>query len=66
MDEERFNGLIESVKQGGAILRGEQPASRIFVTQDDPRYKELKAAAMKVKRKRNPTPNKRVRQSRHY
>jgi putative transcriptional regulator len=28
MRDELFNELVESIKQGGAILRGEQPAAR--------------------------------------
>ena len=30
MNEDRFNDLIESVREGGRILRGKAPASRAF------------------------------------
>lgn len=30
MDDERFDELLESVRQGGAILRGEAAPSRVF------------------------------------
>jgi putative transcriptional regulator len=30
MKDELFNELLESVRQGGAIMRGEAPASRTF------------------------------------
>jgi putative transcriptional regulator len=30
MNEDRFNDLIESVREGGRILRGKAPASRVF------------------------------------
>jgi putative transcriptional regulator len=30
MNEDRFNDLIESVREGGRILRGKAPASRRF------------------------------------
>jgi hypothetical protein len=37
MDKELFNDLLSSIKEAGAILRGEKPASRIFYTDDDRR-----------------------------
>ena len=30
MDDKMFQELLESVKEGGAIMRGEKPASRVF------------------------------------
>lgn len=33
MKDELFAELLESVREGGAILRGEKPASRTFVVQ---------------------------------
>ena len=35
MKEELFQELVESIKQGGAIIRGEMPPSRVF-TYDSP------------------------------
>jgi putative transcriptional regulator len=34
MKKELFDELLESVREGGAILRGEQPASRTFLMED--------------------------------
>lgn len=34
MDEKMFQELLESVRQGGAILQGETPPSRKFVVED--------------------------------
>ena len=33
MDDDMFEELLESVREGGAILRGEKEASRIFVVE---------------------------------
>lgn len=33
MKEEMFNELLESVRQAGAIMRGEMEPSRVFVTE---------------------------------
>ena len=33
MDDDLFEELLESVREGGAILRGEKEASRIFVVE---------------------------------
>lgn len=33
MKDELFTELLESVREGGAILRGDKPASRTFVVQ---------------------------------
>ena len=33
MDDEMFEDLLESVREGGAIMRGEKEASRIFVVE---------------------------------
>lgn len=38
MKDELFNELVESVKEAGAYLRGEQPPARVsFVGEPDPR-----------------------------
>jgi putative transcriptional regulator len=42
MKEEVFDQLVESVREGGAILRGEVPPSRSFVV-DAPSVKRLRA-----------------------
>jgi putative transcriptional regulator len=34
MRDELFNELVKSIKQGGAILRGEQPAAREALFED--------------------------------
>jgi hypothetical protein len=39
MDEKRFEGLKESIRQAGAILRGESDPSRVFVHPDVPKTK---------------------------
>ena len=44
MNDELFNELLESVRQGGAILRGEAPASRAF---QFPASGELDVAAVR-------------------
>jgi len=41
MNEELFNELVESVREGGAILRGEVEPSRIFVM-DVPDVKRIR------------------------
>jgi putative transcriptional regulator len=41
MNEELFNELVESVREGGAILRGEIEPSRIFVM-DAPAVKRIR------------------------
>jgi putative transcriptional regulator len=41
MKEELFQELLESVREGGAILRGEQPPSRIF-TSDAPNAEAIR------------------------
>jgi putative transcriptional regulator len=42
MKEELFNELVASVREGGAILRGEAPASRSFVV-DGPDVRRIRA-----------------------
>ena len=42
MNEELFNELLASVKEGGAILRGEIAPSRTFVI-DGPNVKSIRA-----------------------
>ena len=42
MKEQLFEDLLASVRQGGAILRGETPPSRAFVV-DGPNVKRLRA-----------------------
>lgn len=42
MKDELFNKLVASVRQGGAILRGETPPSRAFVV-DGPNVRRLRA-----------------------
>ncbi len=37
MDEKAFQELLNSVREGGAILRGEQPPARVFVIADTQR-----------------------------
>lgn len=37
MNKKKFEGLLESVRDGGRILRGEQPPSRMFIFEDDVR-----------------------------
>lgn len=41
MKDELFAELIASVREGGAILRGEQPASRLF-TIEAPEIKDIR------------------------
>jgi hypothetical protein len=42
MEKELFEELLESVKQGGAILRGESEPSRVFVVKEEkPDYEDL-------------------------
>ncbi len=33
MSDDMFEALLESVREGGAILRGEKEASRIFIVE---------------------------------
>jgi putative transcriptional regulator len=42
MKDELFNELVASVREGGAILRGDAEASRAFVV-DGPHIKQLRA-----------------------
>jgi len=42
MNEKMFEELVASVKEGGAILRGETPPARIFVV-DGPNIKRLRS-----------------------
>lgn len=42
MKENMFEDLVASVKEGGAILRGETPPARVFVV-DGPNIKRLRA-----------------------
>jgi putative transcriptional regulator len=42
MNDSMFAELVASVKEGGAILRGEQPASRTFMVQP-PQIKDIRA-----------------------
>jgi hypothetical protein len=42
MKDEHFEELLESVRQGGAILRGELEPSRVFVVKEEkPDYEDL-------------------------
>ncbi len=41
MSDELFEGLLESVREGGAILRGEKDASRTFVI-ETPDVKQIR------------------------
>jgi putative transcriptional regulator len=43
MKDELFAELVASVREGGAILRGDQPASRMFTIQA-PEIKEIRAS----------------------
>ncbi len=42
MKDELFNQLVASLREGGAVLRGERPASRRFVI-DGPDVKRIRA-----------------------
>jgi putative transcriptional regulator len=42
MKDELFNELVESVREGGAILRGEAPPSRSFII-EGPDVKRIRA-----------------------
>src|SRR5215210_209758 len=48
MKKELFNELLESIKEGGAITRGEQQPSRIFNLPDSPHVEVQKRFAVCV------------------
>jgi len=43
MKKELFDELVESVKEGMAILRGEVQASRVFVVENKPDVKSIRS-----------------------